>query len=138
MNIYAMADLHLALDNPDKTMEVFGEAWKDYMSRIKENASVVSDDDVVLLRFLSAVQNEVHRYAITYQKKLSKKRNIRYKLENIKGIGPAKRRSLLAALGSIKAVEEADITKLSEIKGISAADAKMIYDYFHEDEEEET
>ena len=97
-----------------------------------------SDDDVVLLRFLSAVQNEVHRYAITYQKKLSKKRNIRYKLENIKGIGPAKRRSLLAALGSIKAVEEADITKLSEIKGISAADAKMIYDYFHEDEEEET
>ena len=97
-----------------------------------------SDDDVVLLRFLSAVQNEVHRYAITYQKKLSKKRNIRYKLENIKGIGPAKRRSLLAALGSIKAVEEADIAKLSEIKGISAADAKMIYDYFHEDEEEET
>ena len=32
-----------------------------------------SDDDVVLLRFLSAVQNEVHRFAITYQKKLMKK-----------------------------------------------------------------
>ena len=49
MSIYAMADLHLALDNPDKTMEVFGDAWKDYMSRIKENASVISDDDLFLL-----------------------------------------------------------------------------------------
>ena len=49
MNIYAMADLHLALDNPEKTMEVFGDAWKDYMNRIKENASVVSDDDLFLM-----------------------------------------------------------------------------------------
>ncbi len=94
-----------------------------------------SDDDVVLLRFLSAVQNEVHRYAITYQKKLAKKRNIRYKLENIKGIGPAKRKALLAALGSIKAVEDADIKALSEVKGISADDAENIYRYFHEEDQ---
>ena len=99
----------------------------------KENPS---DDDVVLLRFLSAVQNEVHRYAITYQKKLAKKRNIRYKLENIKGIGPAKRKSLLASLGSIKAVEDADIDALSEVKGISKEDAQNIYAYFHREQEE--
>ena len=49
MSIYAMADLHLAIDNPEKTMEVFGEAWKDYMSRIKENASVVGPDDLFLM-----------------------------------------------------------------------------------------
>jgi len=90
-----------------------------------------SDDEVVLLRFLSAVQNEVHRYAITYQKKLMKKRNIRYKLENITGIGPSKRKILLSELGSIKAVEDSDIETLSAIKGISAKDAKMIYEYFH-------
>ena len=94
-----------------------------------------SDDDVVLLRFLSAVQNEVHRYAITYQKKLAKKRNIRYKLENIRGIGPAKRKALLAALGSIKAVEDADIKALSEVKGISEDDAHNIYRYFHEEDQ---
>ena len=94
-----------------------------------------SDDDVVLLRFLSAVQNEVHRYAITYQKKLAKKRNIRYKLENIKGIGPAKRKALLAALGSIKAVEDADIKALSEVKGISEDDAHNIYRYVHEEDQ---
>lgn len=49
MSIYAMADLHLALDNPEKTMEVFGDAWKGYMTRIKENSSVISDDDLLLL-----------------------------------------------------------------------------------------
>ena len=95
-----------------------------------------SDDEVVLLRFLSAVQNEVHRYAITYQKKLMKKRNIRYKLENIKGIGPAKRKILLSELGSIKAVEDADLETLAGIKGISETDAHMIYDYFHREEED--
>jgi len=96
-----------------------------------------SDDEVVLLRFLSAVQNEVHRYAITYQKKLMKKRNIRYKLENITGIGPSKRKILLSELGSIKAVEDSDIETLCAIKGISAKDAKMIYEYFHGREDEQ-
>lgn len=90
-----------------------------------------SDRDVVLLRFLSAVQNEVHRYAINYQRKLAGKRNIRYRLENIHGIGPAKRRALLAYFGSIKAVEEATSEELEKVSGISRADAASIYDYFH-------
>ena len=49
MAVYAMADLHLALDNPDKTMEVFGSGWKDYMQRIRENASTVGEDDLYLM-----------------------------------------------------------------------------------------
>ena len=49
MAVYAMGDLHLALDNPEKTMEVFGDSWKDYMNRIRENSSVVGEDDLYLL-----------------------------------------------------------------------------------------
>lgn len=49
MAVYAMGDLHLALDNPEKTMEVFGDSWKDYMERIKENSSVVGSNDLYLL-----------------------------------------------------------------------------------------
>lgn len=94
-----------------------------------------SDDDIVLLRFLSSVQNEVHRFAITYQKKLAGKRNMRYKLENIKGIGPSKRRALLSSLGSVKAVEEADIKTLEGIKGITGTDARNIRLYFHGEED---
>ena len=119
-------------NNRHKTAGVVFEDGREYMLD-KKNPS---DDDIVLLRFLSAVQNEVHRFAITYQKKLSRKRNIRYKLENIKGIGPSKRKALLQALGSIKAVEEADVETLSGISGISASDAANIYGYFHDDREE--
>lgn len=103
---------------------------------IKLDNEQQSDRDVVLLRFLAAVQNEVHRFAITYQRNLAKKRNIRYRLENIEGIGPAKRKALLAYFGSIKEVEEASVETLNEVKGISASDAKAIYTYFHKTEED--
>ncbi len=91
----------------------------------------LTDDEVCLLRFLTTVQNEVHRFAISYQRKLAGKRNIRYKLENIEGIGPAKRKRLLAHFGTIKAVEEASEETLRECKGITEADAANIYRYFH-------
>lgn len=119
-------------NNRHRTAGVVLEDGTEYMLDKPEP----SDDEVVLLRYLSAVQNEVHRFALSYQQKLAKKRNIRYKLENIKGIGPAKRKQLLSSLGSIKAVEEADMKTLADIKGISETDAKMIYDYFHEEEED--
>ena len=90
-----------------------------------------SDEEIALLRFLTAVQNEVHRFAITYQRKLSGKRNIRYKLENIEGIGPAKRKILLQTFGTIKRVSEANVKELSEVKGISETDARNIYAYFN-------
>ena len=102
---------------------------------IKLDNKEPSDNEMVLLRFLTAVQNEVHRYAITYQRKLSKKRNIKYRLENIEGIGPAKRKALLSSYGSIKEVEEATVESLKEVKGISSSDALAIYTYFHPSED---
>jgi excinuclease ABC subunit C len=84
-----------------------------------------------LWRFLTTVQNEVHRFAISYQHKLAGKRNIRYKLETIEGIGPAKRKNLLAHFGTIKNVENASADELKACKGISEKDANAIYNYFH-------
>ncbi|MCH9633959.1 MAG: hypothetical protein S4CHLAM7_06930 [Chlamydiae bacterium] len=50
MNIWALADLHLSLSCPDKTMEVFGETWSKYMERIQENwHRSVQPEDLVLL-----------------------------------------------------------------------------------------
>ena len=105
-------------------------------TEIRLDTEEPSDRDVVLLRFLTAVQNEVHRFAVTYQRKLAKKRNIRYKLENISGIGPSKRKILLQYFGSIKAVSEAEENDLSEVRGISEKDARAIYSFFHEDGEQ--
>ena len=50
MAIYALADLHLAMSFPGKTMEVFGGEWKDYMSRIRENCmNILTPDDTLLI-----------------------------------------------------------------------------------------
>ena len=71
------------------------------------------------------------QFARPFSGKLAGKRNIRYRLENIEGIGPAKRKRLLAHFGTIKAVEQADEEQLRECKGITEADAGAIYRYFH-------
>ncbi|MBO7451909.1 MAG: excinuclease ABC subunit UvrC [Clostridiales bacterium] len=90
----------------------------------------LNDDELVLLRFLTAVQNEVHRFAITYQRKLSKKRNLKYKLEDIKGIGPAKRKKLLAHFGTIKRISEATKEELLECPTITEENAISIIEHF--------
>jgi predicted phosphohydrolase len=48
MALYAIGDLHLSL-SVNKSMEVFGPAWKDYVSRIEESLSVLTEDDVLIL-----------------------------------------------------------------------------------------
>ena len=95
----------------------------------------LEDDKVALLRFLTAVQDEVHRFSITYQRRLASKRNIHYKLENIPGIGPAKRRKLLSFFGTIKEISEASEEELKEAPGISEADAHAIRGYFAREED---
>jgi len=88
----------------------------------------------VLLRFLSAVQNEVHRYAVTYQRKLSKKRNLKYRLEEIPGIGPSKGKTLLTHFGTIKAIENASVEELMKVKGVTSELAHNVRWHFHPDE----
>lgn len=98
---------------------------------IRLEGRTLTDSEMGLLRFLTTVQNEVHRFAISYQHKLAGKRNIKYKLENIDGIGPAKRKNLLSHFGTIKAVENASEEDLRQAKGITEKDASAIYRYFH-------
>ncbi|MBO7450180.1 MAG: excinuclease ABC subunit UvrC [Clostridiales bacterium] len=90
----------------------------------------LNDDELVLLRFLTAVQNEVHRFAITYQRKLSKKRNLRYSLEEISGIGPAKRKKLLSHFGTIKKISEATREELLQCPSITEENADRIIEHF--------
>ncbi|MBO4495376.1 MAG: excinuclease ABC subunit UvrC [Clostridiales bacterium] len=91
------------------------------------------EDAMALFRLITAVQNEVHRFAITYQRKLSKKRNLTYKLETIPGIGEAKRKSLMKQFGSIKAMQSASVEELMQAERISQKDAEAIFKHFHEE-----
>lgn len=91
------------------------------------------EEMLALFRLVTAVQNEVHRFAISYQRKLSKKRNLTYSLETIPGIGAAKRKNLMKHFGSIKAISEASEEELAKVERVSAKDAAEIYRHFHQE-----
>lgn len=77
------------------------------------------------LKLLQQVRDESHRFAITYHQTL-RGRSISSELENIKGIGPAKRKELLNKFGSLKRIKEASLEELMEVKGINEELAKKI------------
>lgn len=92
-----------------------------------------SEDSLILLRLLTAVQNEVHRFAISYQRKLSKKRHLSFRLESIEGIGPAKRKALLAHFGTVGKIAAAQPEELREAPLMSQANAMAVYRHFHKE-----
>ncbi len=82
------------------------------------------------LLMLQRVRDESHRFAIEFQRHLRSKLTMTSILEELPGIGPSKRRSLLKHLGSLKAVREAEIEHLVAVPGISANDAAVLHQFF--------
>ena len=82
-----------------------------------------------LFHVLTHIQDEVHRFAITFHRDKRSKRALHSELDNIKGIGPKTRDELLNALKSVKKIREAELSTLSDI--IGPAKAKIVYQHFH-------
>ena len=82
-----------------------------------------------LFRVLTQIQDEVHRYAISFHRSKRSKHQLHSELDNIKGIGPKTKDMLLKKLKSVNNIKEADIQLLTNI--IGASKASIIYNYFH-------
>ena len=82
-----------------------------------------------LFHVLTQIQDEVHRFAITFHRDKRSKRALHSELDDIKGIGPKTRDELLNALKSVKKIREAELSTLSDI--IGPAKAQIIYKHFH-------
>ncbi|MBE7065466.1 MAG: excinuclease ABC subunit UvrC [Ruminococcaceae bacterium] len=93
------------------------------------------EKDVDVWRFITAVQNEAHRFAIEYNRKLTEKRYRQSELDSIPKIGEKKKLLLLKALGSVNKIKKADLETLKNIKGLGESAAESVYGYFHKDEE---
>lgn len=79
-----------------------------------------------LLRFITMIQDEAHRFALQYNRQKMKKRVLSSAIEGIQGIGEAKKKALLREFGSVKKIREADTEKLMSVPGISRALAMKI------------
>lgn len=85
---------------------------------------------------IGTIQEETHRFAITYHHTLRSRRVRGSKLEEIPGIGQKRRETLLKTFKSMCAIENASLTALEDAVGKAAGQA--VYDYFHIKREEET
>jgi excinuclease ABC subunit C len=82
------------------------------------------------LLLLQRVRDEAHRFAIEFQRDLRRRAGLTSVLQEIPGIGPGKRKSLLRTLGSLKRVREAPLEELAAVPGISKKDAEAIRRFF--------
>ena len=82
-----------------------------------------------LFRVLTQIQDEVHRYAISFHRSKRSKHQLHSELDDIKGIGPKTKDMLLKKLKSVNNIKETDIQSLTNI--IGASKASIIYNYFH-------
>ncbi len=78
------------------------------------------------------LRDEAHRFAIGTHRARRKKEFVKSPLDDIPGVGPARKRALLNAFGTAKAISRAGLEDLRKTPGVNAATAKLVYDYFHE------
>ena len=86
--------------------------------------------DSELFHVLTRIQDEVHRYAITFHRDKRSKHALHSELDDIKGIGPKTRDTLMKAFKSVRRIGEADLSALTE--AIGAAKGKVVYGHFHD------
>ena len=87
-------------------------------------------DNRLLFSYCGNIQEEVHRFAITYMSGVKGKKMIKSALEDIPGIGPKRRGELLNRFGSIKAIKNATYEELMEVDGMNSKAAESILDFF--------
>ncbi|WP_028902701.1 excinuclease ABC subunit UvrC [Prevotella sp. P6B4] len=83
-----------------------------------------------LFHVLTQIQDEVHRFAITFHRDKRSKRALHSELDDIKGIGPKTRDELLNALKTVKKIREAELSTLTDI--IGHAKAKIVFEHFQQ------
>ncbi|MDE2577457.1 MAG: excinuclease ABC subunit UvrC [Hyphomicrobiales bacterium] len=84
------------------------------------------------LYFVQRLRDEAHRFAIGTHRARRKKDFVRSPLDEIAGVGPARKRALLQAFGTAKAVARASLADLEKTPGVNAATARLVYAHFNE------
>ncbi|MDR1638800.1 MAG: excinuclease ABC subunit UvrC [Clostridiales bacterium] len=83
-------------------------------------------------KLVTRIQDEVHRFAIEYHRKLRQAAQTRSALDDIKGIGPSRRTELLKHFKTIEAIAKASVDELCAISGMSRSAAMSVYSFFRQ------
>ena len=95
------------------------------------NVEIPIDTSGEGFRLITRIQDEAHRFAIEYHRSLRGKTQVRSVLDDIRGIGPARRKALMRYFKTIEAVREAGVEELLEVPQMNQAAAEAVYSFFH-------
>ncbi len=107
------------------------DAGKEEFHRVGKRVMALRHNDPVLY-FVQRLRDEAHRFAIGTHRAKRAKGISATPLDDVPGVGAARKRALLAHFGSAKAVGRANLSDLKAVEGVSDALAETIYGYFHE------
>lgn len=82
-------------------------------------------------KLITRMQDEAHRFAIEYHRQLRSRTQVKSVLDDIPGIGPARRKALMRHFGSIEKIREASVEELQKADTMNARSAQAVYEYFH-------
>ena len=97
-----------------------------------EGASVPIElpKDSQALKLMQRIRDEAHRFAITYHRKLRRKRNLKSELDNVAGIGVKRRTELFKAFGSLAKIKAAAVEELATVPGMNQSAAESLKKFF--------
>ncbi len=96
-----------------------------------ENVELPIDTRSEAFRLVTRIQDEAHRFAIEYHRSLRSKGQVHSILDDIEGIGPARRKALMRTFKSVEAVRDATLEELANAPSMNARSAQQVYDFFH-------
>lgn len=96
------------------------------------NVEIPIDKDSEAFKLITRIQDEAHRFAITFHRQLRSKSQVHSVLDDIKGVGTTRRRALMKSFDSIEDIKKASVEELAKVEGFNAAAARQVYDFFHQ------
>ncbi len=96
------------------------------------NVEIPIDRNSEGFKLITRIQDEAHRFAIEYHRSLRSKEQVHSVLDDIQGVGAARRKSLMRTFGSLEAIQAATVEELAAAPSMNRASAEKVYAFFHQ------
>ncbi len=96
-----------------------------------QNEEIGIEKDSESFRLITRIQDEAHRFAITFHRQLRGKNQVHSILDDIPGVGPARRKDLMRHFENLDAIRNATVEQLKELPSMNEKSARDVYDFFH-------
>lgn len=97
------------------------------------NVEIPIDKHSEGFKLITRLQDEAHRFAIEYHKSLRGQNMVHSFLDDIEGIGPARRKALMKAYESVDALKAASVEELSKVNSMNVQAAESVYNFLHKE-----